>query len=120
MAGVAERPEGAVGFGHSALDLRDLVIRESDIIVVPGAVLDNGAGGRGLDIFRQFAQHPDGIIYQPAHGDQCTTPILVRQRWKPEGRRSESGSVRSTRARQYDKSVREGTTARLLDLIVPH
>ena len=62
MANVAEREEIAMGIIDAAFDGSDLLVGEGHVVVVTGAILDDGAGGSGLYIFRQFGQHAHRVI----------------------------------------------------------
>jgi len=51
MTSVAERQEIAMGISYPALDCGGLLVGEGYVIVVAGALLNDGARGCGLHIF---------------------------------------------------------------------
>jgi hypothetical protein len=72
IAGLAKRQEAAIRVGHAALNFGNLLVRECHIVIVAGAVLNDGACGGGLHILGQFPKHADRIIQEFSHDAQHT------------------------------------------------
>ena len=72
VAGLAERQEIAIRVREAAFHFADLLVGKCDVVIVAGAVVDDGARGGGLHFFRQVAQDPHGVFDEFAHDRQYT------------------------------------------------